>query len=318
MAGAAGAKAEREFVIRQAEFLNGQGKSNEQIRALLGEQIAADSGSDVLDALDAAEQDNLVLGALQKHAQEMGVSSTEISRRYARVVQDLHILKNSVSGGMTSLRAHVTITAIVALVVVGVYLNFVVPQFENIFQSFGAALPALTRLVISSRMFRTLLLVIPILAIAWVFIEGLLVKKVLGHRYFPRTVLWRYFLLGPTIREHFELLRYSFIQWAMQANNTADAALDVTERVMRDISPQLLSGPLGGGNDTDRLRVAARIGTLENELKFRVDNLLIDVPLNAVIRRDRLALFFSLIVGGILGILIVSMYLPIFSLGSVL
>src|SRR5699024_11023066 len=37
----------------------------------------------------------------------------------------------------------------VALLVMGILLYFVVPQFQSLFQSFGAELPAFTRMVIS-------------------------------------------------------------------------------------------------------------------------------------------------------------------------
>jgi hypothetical protein len=121
--------------------------------------------------------------------------------------------------------------------------------------------------------------------------------------------------MAPTVREHFELLRYSFVQWALESHIPEDAALDVADKIMGDISPMLVSTESKASNP---LRVAARIGTLREEMKYRVDRLLIDVPLNAVIRRDRIGLMFSVIVGVIIAIMIFAMYLPLFKMGQVI
>lgn len=310
-------KNDMEFVSRQAGFLADQGKTDDEIRTALGNELPDENIGDLIDSMAADHAGNVVLSALQNRADDIGLSATEITRRYARMVQDMQELRRVTRYILRSLKYYVFSMSAVALLVVSIFVTKVIPAFESLFAGFGADLPALTRLVMRSSVFGAWLFLVPVLAFAWFVAEEYYSRKALSHRLIPPRLVWRYFLLSPIARQHFQMLRYWLVQILLESKLAPERCLELADSILRDISPVLLESRQKSGK-ADALEVSARVGTLEDELEYQIDRLLVELPAAATVQRDQLSTIFTLLVGAVIAVLIFAMYLPIFKLGSVI
>lgn len=82
-------------------------------------------------------------------AGEVGGILDTILRRLATFIEKAEKLKSQIKGAMT----YPAVVVAIAIVVIAVILIFVIPVFEDMFRSFGSALPAPTQLVVNMSRF---------------------------------------------------------------------------------------------------------------------------------------------------------------------
>jgi type IV pilus assembly protein PilC len=134
---------------------------------------SVESGSTFADALkrypktfDALYQNMIAAG-------EVGGILDTILNRLAIYLEKADKLKRQIKGAMM----YPAITVLVAGVVVGILLLFVVPQFETMFADMGAGLPALTQMVIDLS--------------AWLQANALICLALMGGAIFSIRAFWR-------------------------------------------------------------------------------------------------------------------------------
>ena len=227
---------------------------------------------------------------------------------------------------------------VIALVVMALLLSFVVPAFQNIFASFNAELPALTRGVIAlSQAWQTggWWTLLAMAGLIW----GL-------HHYSQRQVRWLYWrdatllrlpVAGPLMR-HACLARWTrTLATLFAAGVTLTEALEAIEGVTgnlryaqatRSIQAQLMRGhslahALTHEDDlfpplvVQMCAIGEESGALEHMLDKTAQHFERDVETTVARLATLLEPFIMVVLGLLIGGMVVALYLPIFQLGQV-
>lgn len=132
-------------IVASMEIIS-SGNKNPKMRALV-EKISSDiqGGLSLYEALSAhpVQFDSLYCN-LVRAGESAGVLET-VLETVATYKENLEALKGKIKKAMF----YPAMVVAVALIVSGILLVFVVPQFESVFQGFGADLPAFTQMVVN-------------------------------------------------------------------------------------------------------------------------------------------------------------------------
>ena len=226
---------------------------------------------------------------------------------------------------------------VVAIIVTAILMIFVIPQFESLFQGFGADLPAFTRMVIDISLFirtKGWLIVIALVAASSAFFY--FKKRSRAFRHFLDRAILRIPIIGPILNKS------AIARYARTLSTTFAAGVPLVEAL------ESVSGASGNiVNETAVLRMRDEVATgtrlqraMENtdlfpnmvnqmiavgeesgaldDMSGKVADFYEEEVDNAV---DSMSSLLEPLIMAILGILVggmvVAMYLPIFKLGSV-
>lgn len=227
---------------------------------------------------------------------------------------------------------------LVALVVTVLMLVLVVPAFENSFSSFGAALPLPTRIIIDgSAALRDYGIIVLILLAASGF--GLMHQWRRNPRWQAATDRWQLTLpiLGPLLRRA-ALARWSRTLSSLYAAgipllDTLIPAGDATDNQLFQQASQTLRQKINQGNSLSvalsrqnefsplliqMVAIGEESGTLDDMLSKVADIYDREVDESVALLGTLMEPLLMLVLGGLIGGLVIAMYLPIFELGSVL
>ncbi len=221
-----------------------------------------------------------------------------------------------------------------ALVIVG-FLVKIVPIFSQLFSSFGVELPPLTRIVIgASELFRRQILSVVLVGGAIFFLARSFLRTERGKRRWDRIKLSLPLLgeifrktaianfargLGTLIKSGVPILYSLEIIGKSSGNKVVEEILENVRKEVREGRP--IADPLGEGDVFDSVvvqmvRIGEEIGELGNMLekvgKF-YESQVETLTTRLVTLIEPAAI---LVMGVIVGILVVSMYLPIFSISQ--
>jgi type IV pilus assembly protein PilC len=227
---------------------------------------------------------------------------------------------------------------VVAIIVSAILLVFVIPEFESLFQGFGADLPAFTRFVIDISVFvRTqgwLLIIASVLGVVG-FIEAK--KRYAGVQHFIDRVALRIPIIGPILNKS-AIARYArTLSTTFSAGVPLVEALDSVagacgnivyekavlkmrdevatgQRLQRamenaDIFPNMVNQMIAVGEESGSLDdMSAKVADFyEEEVDNAVDSM-----------SSLLEPLIMAILGVLVGGLVIAMYLPIFKMGAVI
>jgi type IV pilus assembly protein PilC len=224
----------------------------------------------------------------------------------------------------------------VAMIVSGILLIFVVPQFQNMFSSFGAQLPTFTRYVVNLsnflRSYWWLLLIILVGGFFW--LRYLLKTNQKVQRRLDRIIL-RMYVIGPVIRKGI------IARFTRTLSTTLEAGMPIVES-MKSMAPIMgnslytnavlrMCDDLNSGNTLSASMISTKLfpnmviqmisvgeasGRLSDMLNKVAD--FYEEEVNHVV--DNLSTLLEplimLVLGVIVGSFVVAMYLPIFRMGS--
>jgi type IV pilus assembly protein PilC len=256
----------------------------------------------------------------------------KILNRLATYLEKTESLKRKVKKALTY---PIAIMA-VAMIVSGILLIFVVPQFDKMFASFGAQLPFFTRMIVNLSDF---------LRDYWYIMLGGIVGFVFGLRYYLRTSealrnridRWKLkmYVIGPvlqkgiiarftrtlstTIEAGMPIVESIKSMTAIMGNSVYSAAIlkmcdDISSGHTLSVSmantklfPNMVIQMISIGEASGRLpEMLNKVADYyEEEVNSIVDNL-----------SSLLEPLIMLVLGGIVGTFVVAMYLPIFKMGS--
>ena len=318
----------------QAFDIVGRGHDNPAMQEMvLGIKNEVEAGSSLTDALATQPRyfDDLFLHLVD--AGERSGTLESLLDKIALYKEKAEALKAKIRKALT----YPTVVVIVAFVVTGILLYFVVPQFESLFQGFGADLPAFTRLVIDLSEFVQAWWWIILLGIAAIVtgvgyanrtsptfrrqrdilllrlpIFGILLRKAAIAR-FART-LSTMFAAGVPLVDALESVAGATgnilyeegvlrIRDQVSTGQQLNAAMQQTDLFPNMVVQMIAIGEESGALDEMSAKVAE---FYEAEVDNMVDNLstLIEPLIMAVL---------GILVGG----LVTAMYLPIFQMGQV-
>jgi len=290
-----------------------------------------EGGSTLADALGKHPKvfDSLFVNLVA--AGETGGILDTILQRLAAYIEKAEKLKSQIKGAMT----YPIIVVAIAIIVIAVIMVFVIPVFQDMFASFGKALPVPTQVVVSMSEFtkgNILYMIGGLIVFVWVFrryakttsgkknidsvllklpIFGELIKKVAVAR-FTRT-------LGTMVSSGVPILDALEIT-AKTAGNV------IVEEVIHDARSSIAEGqtiaePLSETNIfpgmvTQMISVGESTGALDAMLEKIADFYDDEVDAAVSAMTSMLEPLLMLFLGGSIGGLVIAMYLPIFKMAA--
>jgi len=290
-----------------------------------------EGGSTLADALGKHPKvfDSLYVNLVA--AGEVGGILDTILQRLAAYIEKNQKLKAQIKGALT----YPAVVVAIAIIVIAVIMIFVIPVFQDMFSSFGKALPAPTQLVVNMSDFTKsnvhwMILAIIILAFAFrryratpsgrrrvdsamlrLPIIGELIRKVAVAR-FTRT-------LGTMVKSGVPILDALEIT-ARTAGNV------IVEEVVMDARSSIAEGqtiaePLSEsiifpGMVTQMISVGESTGALDAMLEKIADFYDDEVDATVAAMTSMLEPLLMLFLGGSIGGLVIAMYLPIFQMAA--
>ncbi len=319
-------------IIQCLDILYSQQENKTFKNVLKTVKESVESGSTLADSLKKFPKhfDDLFVNMIA--AGEAGGILDTILRRLAAYMEKMSKLKRKVKGAMT----YPAVTMIIAVIVTAVILVFVIPVFQNMFADFGAELPAPTRFVIGLSEFvkgYILYLIIAIVLFIFAFkrfyktkkgnevvdemvlklpVFGLLIRKVAVSK-FTRT-------MGTMLNSGVAILEALDIVAKTAGNKSVEKAIysvrsAISEgRTMAEpltesgVFPSMVCQMIAVGESTGALdAMLSKIADFyDEEVDQAVDNL-------TSLIEPFMLVFLGVTIGG----LVISMYLPIFKMASV-
>jgi type IV pilus assembly protein PilC len=318
----------------QAFDIVGRGHENEGMRELLG-KVKADieGGSNLSDALakHPMQFDDLFCN-LVRAGEHAGILDN-ILDKVATYKEKTEAIKGKIKKALFYPAAVI----IVAFVITAVLMIFVIPEFQNLFASFGADLPAVTRFVINlSKFFQSYWWAIFGIIGATVFAVIQTFKRSRGFREGIDKLSLKIPVIGPILR------KAAIARYARTLSTMFAAGVPLVEAM------ESVAGAVGNviyGNAVLRMRDDVSTGTQLNvamrqtalfpnmvtqmaaigEEAGSLDHMLgkvadfyeeeVDNAVDAL--SSLLEPLIMVFIGGLIGGLVVAMYLPIFQMGKV-
>ncbi len=293
---------------------------------------------------DDVEEGSTFADALKKHpdvfdelfvnlvaAGEIGGILDVILNRLANYIEKAAKLKKKVKGAMV----YPLVVMIIAVCVVAVILIFVIPVFQQMFADFGRALPAPTQFVVNlSNFVKSYIIYLVVLVALGVFafrrfyrtergrtivddlvlkapVFGVLIRKVAVAK-FTRT-------LGTMISSGVPILDSLDIVAATAGNKTIETALRETRMSIsegRTIAEPLADSDVFPAMVVQMISVGEATGALDTMLTKIADFYDDEVDAAVDALTAMLEPFMMVFLGGTIGGLVVSMYLPIFQMAG--
>lgn len=299
---------------------------------LLAIQNDVETGTTLADSMRKHPKifDNLYSNMIE--AGELGGILDTILSRLATFKEKAMALQKRIKGAMT----YPGICLAISLLILAVILIFVVPVFDKMFADFGSALPAPTQLVVNlSRGFKSYILyVIPaIMLVIWVFKKYYNTEK--GRFQVDNMILWSP-VVGTLIRKvavsKFTRTLSTMLQSGVPILDALGvvartAGNKVIERAVLRVSASIAEGrpiaePLEESGVfppmvVQMINVGESVGALDTMLEKVADFYDEEVDQAVDNLTAMIEPFMMVFLGGMIGGLVVAMYLPIFKIASV-
>jgi len=319
-------------LVQGLEILGNQQENPTFKKILLQIRSDVETGTTFADALKKHPKvfDSLFCNMVE--AGEIGGILDTILSRLALFMEKNMSLKKKVKGAMV----YPIICLCISVVILGVILVFVVPVFDKMFKDFGAALPVPTQIVVNISNFVQHNIIYGIIFIAvliFVFkkyyatekgekkidsmvlqlpIVGDLVRKVAVAK-FSRT-------LGTMLKSGVPILESLSVVAKTSGNKVIEIAVFRTADAIsegRPIAEPLEETGVFPGMVVQMINVGEAVGALDAMLEKIADFYDEEVDQAVENLTAMIEPFMMVFLGGMIGALVVAMYLPIFKMGEV-
>jgi type IV pilus assembly protein PilC len=301
--------------------------------ALIDIKQTVEQGATFSDALKRHPKIFDVLFVNLVHAGEVGGILDTILNRLALYIEKSVKLKRQVRAAMTYPIAVICIMAIVMVVL----MTFVIPAFEAMFAEFGAkdALPKLTKIVILiSNTFVSYLPFLIVIFIGLAFGAVQIYRRPKGKRMVHKAML-KIPILGPVLQKivvaRFSRTMGTLLQSgvpildAMQICAKAAGNMVVEEGLLyardriaegRNMADPLSELPVFPGMVVQMVAVGEQTGALDTMLNKIADFYEDETDVAVASLTSLIEPIMMVMVGGVVGVVLISMYLPIFELAG--
>jgi type IV pilus assembly protein PilC len=305
---------------------------NKTFRAIL-KQITKDveGGSTLAEALKKHPKvfDSLFVNLVA--AGEVGGILDTIMRRLADYIEKSEALKKRIKGAMT----YPAVVVAIAILVIAVILIFVIPVFEEMFESFGAALPAPTQLVVNmSRFMKGNIhwVIVALVALVFVFkkyrntkggrktTDAIALKLPVFGDLLKKTAIARFSrTLGTMIQSGVPILDSLEIVAKTSGNVVLEEIIfEVRSSIAegQTIADPLSESDIFPGMVVQMISVGEATGALDTMLNKIADFYDDEVDTAVDALTSMLEPLLMLFLGGAVGGLVIAMYLPIFQMAA--
>ncbi|MFO8164441.1 MAG: type II secretion system F family protein [Desulfatiglandales bacterium] len=310
----------------------GEQTENKTFRRML-KTITRDveGGSTLADALGKHPKifDSLFVNLVA--AGEVGGILDTILQRLAAYIEKAQKLKSQIKGAMT----YPIVVVAIAVLVIAVIMIFVIPVFQDLFSSFGKALPAPTQFVVSMSDFikgNVLYVIGGLIIFVWAFRRY---RKTTSGRKNTDTLLLKLPIFGVLLKK-VAVARFTRTLGTMVASGVPILdALDITAKTAGNViveevilearasiaEGQTIAEPLSQsdifpGMVTQMISVGESTGALDAMLEKIADFYDDEVDATVTAMTTMLEPLLMLFLGGSIGGLVIAMYLPIFQMAA--
>lgn len=319
-------------LVQGLEILGNQQENPTFKTILLQVRVDVETGTTFADALKKHPKvfDSLFCNMIE--AGEIGGILDTILSRLSIFMEKSMVLKKRVKGAMT----YPIICLCISIIILGVILIFVVPVFEKMFTDFGSALPIPTQIVVNISNFvkHNFLYGIAFIAFAiFAFkkfyatekgekkidamllqfpVFGDLIRKVAVAK-FART-------LGTMLKSGVPILESLQVVARTAGNKVIETAIFRTSEAIsegRPIAEPLEETGVFPGMVVQMINVGEAVGALDAMLEKIADFYDEEVDQAVDNLTAMIEPFMMVFLGGMIGALVVAMYLPIFKMGEV-
>jgi type IV pilus assembly protein PilC len=321
-------------LVQCLEILSGQ-QTNKRFGAVLKDvQNAVEGGSSFSDALKRHPKvfDELFTNLIA--AGETGGILDSIMTRLSVYLEKRQKLIRQVRGAMV----YPSIVIVVAGGVMTVLLTFVIPAFENMFKDFGGgkdSLPALTRGVIAvSRGFVSALPLIVLGALVVGFGVGWIYRQPKGKRFFHQAFLSMP-VMGPVLRKiavaRFTRTLGTLLQSGVPILDALEICARTAGNVVVETGVMMVRQAISEGKNmaeplaatkifpdmvVQMIAVGEQTGALDQMLNKVADFYEEETDIAVAAMTSAIEPLLMVGVGGMVGVVLIAMYLPIFSLAG--
>lgn len=305
---------------------------NRTFKRILKEIVRdVEGGSSLAEAMEKHPKvfDNLFVNLIA--AGEVGGILDTILQRLAAYIEKAEKLKSQIKGAMT----YPIIVVAIAIIVIAVIMIFVIPVFQDMFSSFGKALPIPTQIVVAMSSFtkgNILYIIGALILLVFLFkkyrgttggrkvtdtlslklpIFGPLLKKVAVAR-FSRT-------LGTMIRSGVPIIKALEIVAKTSGNVVLEeVVLDVRSSIAegQPIAEPLSENDIFPNMVVQMIAVGEATGALDTMLEKIADFYDDEVDVAVEAMTAMLEPLLMVFLGGAIGGLVIAMYLPIFGMAA--
>jgi len=319
-------------LVQSLDILANQ-QENPTFKKILREiRVDVETGSTFADAMKKHPKvfDNLYCNMIE--AGELGGILDTILSRLAVFMEKAMTLKKKVKGAMT----YPIICLGIAIIILAVILIWVVPVFEKMFRDFGAALPGPTQMVVNmSNFVKGNIMYMVFVAVALVFlvkkiyatekgrikIDAMLLKlPVFGELVLKVAVAKFTRTLGTMLQSGVPILEALNVVARTAGNKIIEISVfRVADSISegRAIAEPLEETGVFPTMVVQMINVGESTGALDDMLNKIADFYDEEVDQAVENLTSMIEPFMMVFLGGMIGGLVVSMYLPIFQLGSV-
>lgn len=319
-------------LVQCLEILAKQQSNVSLKKVLLEVQADVESGTTFADSMRKHPKvfDNLYSNMIE--AGETGGILDTILSRLAGFMEKSMALKKKIKGAMT----YPVICIAISLLILAVILIFVIPVFQDMFDSFGSALPMPTQIVIAMSDFAKSYFILILLAIAVVIfiikkiystetgrlridamllkspVVGILIRKVSVAK-FTRT-------LSTMLQSGVPILEALHVVARTSGNKVIERAVfRVSDAIAegRPIAEPLMESGVFPNMVIQMINVGESVGALDTMLEKIADFYDEEVDQAVENLTAMIEPFMMVFLGGMIGGLVVAMYLPIFKIASV-
>ena len=314
------------LVSRMLAYQQDQGVSVDAalktLRATLSEQYMR--SIDALEKMISGEQDVVLTGygdgpyavftRLANIIRSEGGQVSDLFVSSQELVNEAVIQAREYWSGYNALIAYMGFVSLFAVICIGIYSIFVLPEFSVLFDSFGAELPLLTKWVVEQGYFFTVILILMVLIV----LVGLFSSYHIKKRVMQFLPLYQWTLYVPGFgRLSRTYCYYLFIQYVYILQKSG---LNYEKSLAHAKNISLMNSNRAAVIFADWLEaidVAAKMGALDQEVEFQIQQTNSLFSRQMIIARERMSLMMQITLGVVVGLLVIAMYLPIFQLGSV-
>jgi len=318
-------------LVQCLEILSKQQENSTFKRTIAEIQQDVEAGTTFADAMRKHPKafDSLYSNMIE--AGETGGILDTILNRLALFMEKTMALKKKVKGAMT----YPTICLAISILILIVILVFVIPVFEEMFSQMDAALPVPTQIVVAmSNAFKQNLIwiILPIVAIAYIFkkvyktekgryridqaflkmpVVGMLIRKVAVAK-FTRT-------LSTMLQSGVPILEALQVVARTAGNKVIEVAVLRTADAIaegRPMAEPLMESGVFPNMVVQMINVGESVGALDTMLEKVADFYDEEVDQAVANLTAMIEPFMMVFLGGMIGTLVVAMYLPIFEMAS--
>ncbi len=319
-------------LVQSLEILGDQQENITFKKVLVEVRMDVEAGATFADAMKKHPKifDNLYCNMID--AGEVGGILDTILNRLATFMEKAMVLKKKVKGALT----YPFICLCISIVILAVILIFVVPVFDSMFADFGASLPALTQMVVDMSNLVKHNFIFMVMGVGFVIFVFKKIYATEKGRIKGDALFLKLPVFGPLIRKVAVAKFSRTLSTMLQSGVPILEALNVVGRTagnkIIEISIFRVADAISEGRTiaepleetgvfptmvVQMINVGESTGALDTMLEKIADFYDEEVDQAVENMTAMIEPFMMVFLGGMIGTLVVSMYLPIFKMGSV-